>query len=101
MTLNDIIIRDLEACRREEEAEAARKAAENAHRDYDRAILRRLWGRQLRVIGEAAGGILPGHRPDGSEGAEDHGHAKHSQGQSLRKRHKTSKKSKKPKVLPI
>lgn len=58
MTLNDIIIRDLEACRREEQAEAARKAAEKAHRDYDRAILRRLWGRRLRVIGEAAGGIL-------------------------------------------
>lgn len=58
MTLNDIIIRDLEACRREEEAEAARKAAEKAHRDYDRAILRRLWGRRLRVIGEALGGIL-------------------------------------------
>lgn len=54
MTLNDIIIRDLEACRREEQAEAARKA----QRDYDRAILRRLWGRRLRVIGEAAGGIL-------------------------------------------
>ena len=58
MTLNDIIIRDLEACRREEEAEAARKAAEKAHRDYDRAILRRLWGRRLKMFGEAVCGIL-------------------------------------------
>ncbi len=58
MTLNDIIIRDLEACHREEEAESARRAAEKARRDYDRAILRRLWGRRLRVIGEALGGIL-------------------------------------------
>ncbi len=56
--MNDIIIRDLEACRREEEAEAARKAAEKAHRDYDRAILRRLWSRRLRVLGEVVSGIL-------------------------------------------
>lgn len=58
MTLTDIIIRDLAACQREEEAEMARKAAEKARRDYDRAITRRLWGRRFRAIGDAVGGIL-------------------------------------------
>lgn len=58
MTLTDIIIRDLAACQREEEAEMARKVAEKARRDYDRAITRRLWGRRWHVAGEIFGGIL-------------------------------------------
>lgn len=58
MTLTDIIIRDLAYCRREEEAEAARVAAEKACRDYDRAITRRLWRRRFRAIGDVVGGIL-------------------------------------------
>lgn len=45
MTLNDIIRRDLEFCRREEEAEAARRGLEA----YERNIKRRLWRRRFKA----------------------------------------------------
>lgn len=41
MTLNDIIIRDLAICRREQSLE-----------DYNREISRRLWRRRLKTIGD-------------------------------------------------
>ena len=45
MTLNDIIRRDLEFCRREEEAEAARQSLA----EYEREINRRLWRRRIKA----------------------------------------------------
>ena len=58
MTLNDIIRRDLEFCRREEEAEAARRGLEA----YDRNIKRRRWRRRFKaafkVLAAVAAGAL-------------------------------------------
>jgi uncharacterized RDD family membrane protein YckC len=45
MTLNDIILRDLAACRREEEAEAAKRSLA----EYEREINRRLWRRRIKA----------------------------------------------------
>ena len=45
MTLNEIIRRDLEFCRREEEAEAARQSLA----EYEREINRRLWRRRIKA----------------------------------------------------
>ncbi len=45
MTLNDIIRRDLELCRREEEAEAAKRSLA----EYEREINRRLWRRRMKA----------------------------------------------------
>ena len=45
MTLNDIIRRDLELCRREEEAEAARRGLA----EYERESRRRLWCRRAKA----------------------------------------------------
>lgn len=59
MTLNDIIRRDLEFCRREEEAEAAKRSLA----EYEREINRRLWRRRIKaalptLAAVAACGIL-------------------------------------------
>lgn len=58
MTLNDIIRRDLEFCRREEEAEAARRGLAA----YKRDIKRRLWRRRIKaafkVLAAVAAGAL-------------------------------------------
>jgi hypothetical protein len=45
MTLNDIILRDLAACRREEKAEAAKHYLA----EYEREINRRLWRRRIKA----------------------------------------------------
>ncbi len=45
MTLNDIIQRDLELCRREEEVEAAKRSLA----EYEREINRRLWRRRMKA----------------------------------------------------
>jgi uncharacterized RDD family membrane protein YckC len=45
MTLNDIILRDLAACRREEEAEMAKRGLA----EYEREIKRRLWTRRIKA----------------------------------------------------
>lgn len=45
MTLNDIIRRDLELCRREEEVEAAKRSLA----EYEREINRRLWRRRMKA----------------------------------------------------
>lgn len=45
MTLNDIILRDLAACCREEEAEAAKRSLA----EYEREINRRLWRRRMKA----------------------------------------------------
>ena len=60
MTLNDIIRRDLEFCRREE-AEAARRSLAA----YEREIKRRLWRRRAKaalptLAAVAAGALLGG-----------------------------------------
>lgn len=61
MTLNDIIQRDLELCRREEEAESARQSLA----EYEREIKRRLWRRRIKkalptLAAVAAGALLWG-----------------------------------------
>lgn len=45
MTLNDIILRDLMACRREDEAEMAKRGLA----EYERDIKRRLWRRRIKA----------------------------------------------------
>lgn len=45
MTLNDIILRDLAACRREAEAEEAKRSLA----EYEREINRRLWRRRIKA----------------------------------------------------
>ena len=54
MTLNDIILRDMEICRREEEREAAARSLA----DYEKEINRRLRKRRMRKFGEIAAGII-------------------------------------------
>lgn len=45
MTLNEIIMRDLAACRREEEMDAVQRELD----EYEREIKRRLWRRRIKV----------------------------------------------------
>ena len=56
MTLNDIIRRDLELCRREEEAEAARRGLEA----YERDIKRRRWSRRFKAAFKALAAVAAG-----------------------------------------
>ena len=45
MTLNEIIRRDLAACRREEEMDAVQRELD----EYEREIKRRLWRRRFKI----------------------------------------------------
>lgn len=54
MTLTDIILRDMAINKRE----AAREAAYKSLAEYERQIMRRLWTRRLKALGEAFGVIL-------------------------------------------
>lgn len=54
MTLNDIIMRDLEIARRDEE----RRVAAEGLAAYEREINRRLWRRRVRAACEFIGGCL-------------------------------------------
>ena len=49
MTLNEIIMRDLAACRREEEMDAVQRELD----EYEREIKRRLWQRRFKVAFDA------------------------------------------------
>lgn len=45
MTLNEIIMRDLAACRREEEKDTVQRELD----EYEREIKRRLWRRRIKA----------------------------------------------------
>ena len=51
MTINDIMMRDMAE-------EDRRQRREDAMREYDREIRRRLWRRRFRAAGEVVGGVL-------------------------------------------
>lgn len=51
MTINDIMMRDMAE-------EDRRQRREDAMREYDREVRRRLWCRRLRAAGEAVAGVL-------------------------------------------
>lgn len=54
MTLNDIIMRDLEIARRDEE----RHMAAESLAAYEREINRRLWRQRARAVGEVVAGVV-------------------------------------------
>jgi hypothetical protein len=58
MTLNDIIRRDLEFCRREKEAEAARRTFEAYEREINRGLWRRRFKAAFKVLAALAAGAL-------------------------------------------